>query len=653
MTSLRIRRLRLLGVARDYEVSFLDNRSSVRPLSIIAGEISTGKTSVLEFISYCLGGPPFPQHPEIRGSVRSALLECELAGDVFSIERAAVDRPSASAVVHSASLDELDQPHAQSEHVLIPPSSPDSLSQFLLRKLGLSEVILKEAPTKSVSGVDHLSIRDLMRLVFVEHSDLDNKNLLLENSPHVVRLKHEQVIDLVFRAHDNTAASMAAEAKAVEEALAKHEADLRSIDAFLEEQDVPPEDIAEARMRDLEEMKASVSGRLGEIERKMAAAAQYGNEQRLAHLEAANAARSLANEQRELGTQLERLTALAAQYDQDVKKLTFASEARMLFDPLGVSVCPWCLQPVDPTGEPVDDMCLVCHQPLQTDDEADDVDIDRELRSIKSRKRELGTLLNETNSRIAGIRRSLADAREREVTTQAALDAAVSARFSPFIAERDTLHEERAAISQEARSLQNVLRMRASAGRRRAELGNLRQRRQELLDAEREALADRRSRRDAVGELGQRFGEILRDFEFPKLSDPFLDERYLPHVRGNVYSGIGSSGALTLISLAWYLAVFERSAEIHGAHPGFLMIDSPQKNLLPRRGFEPDEFQSPDIAQAVYKHLVDWADSELGRTTQMIVVDNAPQPIGREHVVVNYSASAERPPYGLIEDAVE
>ena len=42
----------------------------------------------------------------------------------------------------------------------------------------------------------------------------------------------------------------------------------------------------------------------------------------------ANATRRLVNEQRELSTQLDRLSSLAAQYDQDVKKLGFAKEAR-------------------------------------------------------------------------------------------------------------------------------------------------------------------------------------------------------------------------------------------------------------------------------------------------------------------------------------
>ncbi|MCX4808535.1 hypothetical protein ACFWWM_23845 [Streptomyces sp. NPDC058682] len=49
-------------------------------------------------------------------------------------------------------------------------------------------------------------------------------------------------------------------------------------------------------------------------------------------------------------------------------------------------------------------------------------------------------------------------------------------------------------------------------------------------------------------------------------------------MRGDSYRE-ASSGARTLLTLAWQLAVFEAAIESSATHPGFLMIDSPQKNL--------------------------------------------------------------------------
>jgi hypothetical protein len=52
---IRILGLRLRGVRRDYVVDFTDDSDLGRDLSLIVGEISTGKTTVLEFIDYATG----------------------------------------------------------------------------------------------------------------------------------------------------------------------------------------------------------------------------------------------------------------------------------------------------------------------------------------------------------------------------------------------------------------------------------------------------------------------------------------------------------------------------------------------------------------------------------------------------------------------
>jgi hypothetical protein len=85
--SLRIRTLRLVGLGRTYGLTFTDE-SGVHPLSVIAGEISTGKTTILEFIDYCLGAIRHSRHLEIERHVRGALLEVEIEGQVLVIERA-------------------------------------------------------------------------------------------------------------------------------------------------------------------------------------------------------------------------------------------------------------------------------------------------------------------------------------------------------------------------------------------------------------------------------------------------------------------------------------------------------------------------------------------------------------------------------------
>jgi hypothetical protein len=180
----------------------------------------------------------------------------------------------------------------------------------------------------------------------------------------------------------------------------------------------------------------------------------------------------------------------------------------------------------------------------------------------------------------------------------------------------------------------------------------LRQQAVDLLRDQQIAEATHRTRADAVEQISTRFTEILTSFHFPKLSKSFVDARYVPHVRNLAYDKLGSAGAGTLVTLAWYLAIFELATEHGSPHIGVLLIDSPQKGLLARPDSQPDEFQHASIAASVYEHLLAWTSGEGGQRAQIIVVDNAPQSIAENAVVVRYSGDATKPPYGLIDDAV-
>lgn len=648
---MRIRQLRLVGGLRSYGVSFLDSDGHVRPLSVIAGEISTGKTSVLEFITYCLGDREFPTHEEIRRSVRTALLEVEFAGVTYVIERPCVERPSTSAIVHSCSIETLEDAH-RSVEVATGGTDEGTLSYLILQQLGIGEVRLKEAPTRSGSEVDRLSIRDILRLVYVRYRDLGTDSLLRENRPPVVRLKYEQTIDVLFDAHDNRASSIAAEIKRLGADIDAGQRELDTVLSFLKEQQIPSPDVLAGRAEMLEQQLESSREQLGQIEEQMLAVSEFGAQQRAAHQAAAEEARSASNERRSTLLQIERLTALAAQYDQDVKKLRFASQADTLFDPLLVNVCPWCFQQVDAEAE--SGTCGVCHQVLDPEEEDDRTfDVEKELQAIIRRQRELSKSLDELHREAGEAEARVESSVRRARESQEALDRVMQSRFAPFIDQRDALTSTIARASQEREGLERMLLMHDAGERRRSELGSLRQQMSEL-EAELAGSEGASSTRSEVVEaLTSRYSAILEDFQFPKLSNAYLDERYVPHARGQAYNQLGSAGAGTLVTLAWYLSIFEEVAERDGPHPGVLLVDSPQKGLRATADEPDDEFHSPSIAASVYRHLVEWADSEWGQETQLIVVDNAPQQIADDSdiVVVRFTGKADEPPYGLIEDA--
>lgn len=95
------------------------------------------------------------------------------------------------------------------------------------------------------------------------------------------------------------------------------------------------------------------------------------------------------------------------------------------------------------------------------------------------------------------------------------------------------------------------------------------------------------------------------------------------------------------------LAVFETAHEANHAHPGFLMIDTLQKNL---GGLADDaEFADIHLIERLYTHVETWL-SDAGQGAQIIVVDNTPPAAVEPHIVVRYTRDPEVEPFGLIDN---
>ena len=157
-----------------------------------------------------------------------------------------------------------------------------------------------------------------------------------------------------------------------------------------------------------------------------------------------------------------------------------------------------------------------------------------------------------------------------------------------------------------------------------------------------------------IESLSKAFSEILLNFEYPKLSNAHIDEkRYLPYVRERKYNDIGSLAGVTLITMAYYLAVLLVGSNNFN-HPGLLIIDSPRKNLGAQAAKnETEDFKDERIFNATIKTLYDIAESNKDHI-QMIVVNNGvPDFLSRDCVVIEFDADeANDLPKGLIDDSL-
>ncbi|MFD8302869.1 DNA recombination protein RecN [Streptomyces sp. NPDC059690] len=654
-TGIRIRRLRLVGIDRNYDVDFT-NDGDVRRLSIISGAFSSGKTAVLEFISYGLGARRHPRHPEIMRKVRASLLEVELSGVPHVIERA-VGEPSTSAFVRRGRLGEAAASTAE-RRPIDPAGDPQSLSTLLLSHCGLEGVQLREAPTSSESRTDPLSFRDLMWLTFLTNERVADKNFLFENS-FMRKHKLRQVVDVVFAVHDDRRIEIGARIRELESRLNRSRSELATARSFVEEQHTGSAD-AQTRLVAEREL-ADITRQLEAIDAQARAATDFATQLRARHRSAAEKAQSAAAVLRDQETQLARMLPLRAQYADDLLKLGMLAQAKHLFDPLRVRTCPACLQPLQ--GPPHKDggHCSLCHHPVQSPSDPaalgsavdalappeERLDVAAETRATKARLKAITTYIEELEQTLATAEKRAADTALAEQRAAKALDEATGPVVSTYLSARDELHRQQIQVNRRIDELNTAAKLQEGLDKRSAKVAQQESQLQHLRD-ELASLGDAAvDRNQVLRDISRRYARLLTEWHYPKLSMPHIADDLTPHVRGEPYQE-ASSGARTLITLAWQLAVFEVAVEKGAAHPGFLMIDSPQKNL--GHGGTRDSL----IADAVsiddfYRFLRQWLQ-DRGDTAQVIVADNSPPDLVQENVIVRFSRDEEHPPYGLIDD---
>lgn len=671
LPAFNIRALRLVGPKHSYRVDFTDlyDEELIRPLSIIAGEISTGKTTVLEFVDWCLGAKEHPEHDEVMANVRSAQLAIDVTGPGdadparYVIERA-LGAKTTSAYLYTGDFDTMSGTPVRS--FASDPADVESLSHYLLQLCGLSGLRLDQSPSQADSKTSALSFRDLQPLWFLTNRRLDNGDLAYEKQPHR-SIKLNQVVNILFGVSDNDQSTLS---RAVEELGAEERELARAVQTLrtfmtdaglttIEEID-PESDRLKVRVAELNAQKRAIDGNIS-------ARGDFTVELRANYARSEKQAQRIQAELRDRDTLARRLEPLRAQYADEIRRLDLVAESLNLFDSLTVVTCPACQSTLQSPPKVAEDKCSLCHSHLTTDvtDDESIPDLSTERRSLVRRLNQLLEFAQEVRAEGDNLRRKMSTANAEVREAQSALDRISGEIISPFLTQRDEIQQ---VLGDTLVELKTILRARQM-------LLQLRQKEMELLRTS-AALKEARARKagylknatprdTTIARIGERLFSILDDFGYPKVDLARVDRNLVPFVRGRRYDRVGSSGAMTLIALAWELTLFELAFEQGSGHPGFVIVDSPQKNLVPGAVTVPivpypgaGEGDSElgrfiatrrrNIVENIYRHVVSWLAKHPG--AQIIFVDNQPPSVANQHIVVRYSQNPDDPPYGLIEN---
>jgi len=636
---LRIKRLKIKGISKDYDYSFNSG------LNIIAGPMSTGKTSVLEFIDYCLGSQNHPRHIEIRKKAIAVFLEIEIGHQKITIFRNLFSDIT-KATIHECSIDEIGSMHTSHEVQIFQNPEKESISSYILKKMGLFGISLQESPTQISSGKDSLSIRDLMWFCFLPNKRLDNDNLLFEDSHFMKRIKLQQVFDVIFEVHSGAQVNLAYQIKTLEHDISQLNNEIYTLQKFLKENKLPTQDFIDKKVLELEKIGSDAQNKFEEINSRLRGESDISKKLRDRIEQIEIKIGELSSLKRDRETLLERLSPLQGQYSEDIRKLHFLKEAKTILNPIGLVKCPYCLNEIDEVDN--HEKCVLCGKNI-TIQPSESFNIDNEIVTIERKLKDLKKYVKEIDSELNVHLEELKENTSELKTLKEKLDNAIKEFISPYISERDEFFKEINTVDAE---IHNLLQLTSFHDNVRLKIENKVRLEESLNEKELEIASNKVNsdeREKIISAVSDQYGKLLKEFHYPKLEKPFIDKNLNPYARYSLYREIGTSGGKTLISLSWFLSIFESAINIDKSHPGFVMIDTPQKNLGTNVRVGDELFGDTKIVEGFYQHVIDFASTNNDEI-QIIIADNTPPEIAKKFIQIQFTGDPNIPPYGLIDD---
>jgi len=651
-TAILLRKLVLVGWRKNYITNFYPG------VNVIYGDSTTGKSSIVECINYLLGSSDFNYDTEIETSVRYVALELELSGKVFLIKRDIFDVNKVVEVF----------PSTFEEHASVFPKKyapkygsnpgPDGfLSDFLLASLGLPIVKVRSAPMKDDSEMVRLSFRDLFKFCYLNQDDVGSKNLLSISYP-VLHVKNKSTFRYIFNLLDENITLLEAELGSVRAERTKLEQKYENVSDFLRQTDILAAVTLEDSLEESEQEEKLLVSRLKELNATLIGDSETQGYLRQCIADGGSVLRMLAEDRSKIETSIERYSRLKNDYQQDISKLKAVLVAKDVIgeDSDQVFNCPICDNILD--AEVIkENFCI---------DESDKAN--HEINSLSRRIRELDVLLDEERNTYQDVLSRIRSEGAEQDRLRRLLDEEMAEVVSPYLVERDGISAELATVREHKRQIEYWIKVRKQQNQIFSEIETLTR----TIDRISLQLADLRKKAPSIGEVLAVLGDLLNDYLAKvgirgRIGVGISEQSILPVLRSRDYKNVTSGGLRTILSIGYYMSLFNRAVRDDINLPPFLMIDTVGKYLgKTKPSIYEETDRSEDANEGVsdplkyrniYDYIIDSCEraEELGVTAQVILVDNDVPPNVMEKfagfVVAQFSSTgAGGLPLGLIDD---
>ena len=627
-------KLTLLGSRKNYSVEFK------RGLNYISGHTSTGKTSILEMIDYALGAKEHKSYIEIGGSCSAVELELFIGTEQFMFRRKLFE--FTQPVIVEIWNGEKGKYVFYTRCEIDAPSNPQSLSAFLIEKFNLADT--------AISG-DRFSFRDLFKYSYLKQTEIDNEDIMREKD-WAHNLKRKATFEIIFNLFDAQLDNYKSTLKAKEAERDELVIRLRGIKDFLITAELT--DMTEynrqatALATELDQLRSDLTA----IKKNKGVNTSFSNGLRLKIVALKENLKELAGKKADQQNYLNKLRLLFNQYESEIEKRQLAKDGYFAFSQYEFIYCPNCLKPIQATTGAHDVCCLCGSEKNESNSEL--LVLEKEIKQVRRKFNELAKFIETEDGKFDALVREERACQKGLAEAEQELQHLYADYDNPQLEQIELLNYEigqrirlqyelgqKLKMIEELEGIEKYLQDKESALERlRATIKELSQ-----ITTDKQAL---------IRAVTSRFTKILEAFEYPKLSNSYIDERsYLPYVRGNKYNDIGSLAGVSLITMAYYLAVLLEGIGDAYHHLNLLIIDSPRKNLGAKIVTEADaEFKDEKIYNAVIRYFIK-IENESADNLQLIVVNNGyPDFLPSDCIVAEFDTERDDLPNGLIDDAI-
>lgn len=648
-----VKNIHLQGLNKTYFAEFKSG------LNVIWGDMDTGKSSILNLIDYCLGGSNrHLMYGEIKAGARIAFLEIDLNGNVCTFERIIADE-NAPIKAYNCAYEEISQHFP----IILSPKSDEDLpdgwvSDFILDKLTISKVKIRESTRNPDSRAHRLSFRDLMKHIYLRQTKIGAETLYDYTNPPLFN-KNVEIQKYIYNIHDDRLAESQVQLNVAQSDLNHLNYKLSIVRSFLSSVNINAEkDILNIELISLGQEISQIEVAIKSIKEDFALSSGVSSEVYKKIIELKNDIKYLVEDIDKKDSEIVKLLSLKKTYDSDIKSLKVSEVVRNSIDiskinPESRLKCPLCLSSLE-LSNPILPTDYITHEISSINNRISGVS--NAIENLTRQKYELNNKLLEQTKTLEDLTRLFDETNE--------------VNLSPLVTNIQILEIQKSDIINKINELKRAIILLNKVADVDSSIEDKKTLIEKIKRDMKKITEELKGLNDVIEELNNIYVGYLNITGLQKNFGAYIDKKFSLFFRNISYYNISSGGVRTILSILSFLTRLHYLILNEGNLPTLFMLDTPGQNigrtarLDEASGVEiydelvDPETSDPALYDKIYKQLLSVIRlaKENESNCQIIVVDNDLPSFLTEgddfHLVKRFSKAGVKYEIGLINDAI-